>query len=187
MKYPRASGALRRAPDPMLKRACFACMMLLHTIGNLGLSQSGPPPRSNPGSAPANATEAIFRHKTKHEPNNYLDDFLFITLLEAVCNDLEKQFLGICETINFPVSMEKTQWVTQLIVFLGMLEDARHRLILIPIGKKNRALQELQLLVSKRTATVLKLQQITGFFNHLCKAIFRLEPTREPCIVNLLA
>ena len=48
MKYPRASGA----PDPTLKRARFAHMTLLHTIGNLGLSRSGPPPRSNPGSAP---------------------------------------------------------------------------------------------------------------------------------------
>ena len=38
MKYPRASGALRWAPDPMLKRARFAHTMLLHTIGNLGLS-----------------------------------------------------------------------------------------------------------------------------------------------------
>ena len=43
MKYPRASGALRLAPDPMLKRAHFARTTLLHTIGNLGLSRSGPP------------------------------------------------------------------------------------------------------------------------------------------------
>ena len=43
MKYPRASGALRQAPDPKLKRAHFACMMLLFTIGNLVLSRSGPP------------------------------------------------------------------------------------------------------------------------------------------------
>ena len=44
MKYLRASGALRWAPDLMLKRAHFACMMLLHTIGNLGLSPSEAPP-----------------------------------------------------------------------------------------------------------------------------------------------
>ena len=44
MKYPRASGALRQAPDPMLKRARFACTTLLCTVGNLGLSRSGPPP-----------------------------------------------------------------------------------------------------------------------------------------------
>ena len=43
MKYPRASGALRRAPDPTLKRARFARRMLLRTVGNLGLSRSGPP------------------------------------------------------------------------------------------------------------------------------------------------
>ena len=52
MKYPRASRALRRAPDPMLKRARFARTVLLPTVGNLGLSWSGAPPWSNPGSAP---------------------------------------------------------------------------------------------------------------------------------------
>ena len=52
MKYPRATGALRQAPDPMLKRARFAHTMLLHTVGNLGLSRSGGSPWSNPGSAP---------------------------------------------------------------------------------------------------------------------------------------
>ena len=44
MKYPRASRALRQAPDPTLKPARFTGTMLLHTIGNLGLSRSGPPP-----------------------------------------------------------------------------------------------------------------------------------------------
>ena len=44
MKYPRASGALRWAPDPTLKRACFARMTLLRTVGNLGLSRSGARP-----------------------------------------------------------------------------------------------------------------------------------------------
>ena len=43
MKYPRASRALRQAPDPTLKRARFARTMLLHTVGNLGLSRSGGP------------------------------------------------------------------------------------------------------------------------------------------------
>ena len=44
MKYPRASRALRWAPDPTLKRAHFTHMILLCTISNLGLSRSGPPP-----------------------------------------------------------------------------------------------------------------------------------------------
>ena len=44
MKYPRASGTLRQAPDPTLKRACFTHTTLLRTVSNLGLSRSGPPP-----------------------------------------------------------------------------------------------------------------------------------------------
>ena len=44
MKYPRASGALRRAPDHMLKRAHFTRTTLLCTVSNLGLSRSRAPP-----------------------------------------------------------------------------------------------------------------------------------------------
>ena len=70
MKYPRASGALRWALDPTLKRAHFACTTLLHTIGNLGLSRSGPPPRSNPGSAPERSPRAQSMAAKGHRPKN---------------------------------------------------------------------------------------------------------------------
>ena len=58
MKYPRASGTLRQAPDPTLKRACFARTTMLRTLSNLGLSRSGAP-KSNPGSAPETVNNNI--------------------------------------------------------------------------------------------------------------------------------
>ena len=70
------------------------------------------------------------------------------------------------------MSEEKTHWATQFIIFLGMGLDSANRLILIPLEKRDCAITSLQHLIKKRTVSVLKLQQISGFLNHLCKAIF---------------
>ena len=45
-------------------------------------------------------------------------------------------------------------------------------IILVPLEKKDHALKALRELIKKRMVTVHRLQQIVGFLNHLCKAIF---------------
>ena len=55
---------------------------------------------------------------------NYLDDFLFIALLRALCNGQLELFLAICKRINFPVSIEKTFHADSQMTFLGFLIDA---------------------------------------------------------------
>ena len=37
------------------------------------------------------------------------------------CDDLVRKFL--CNMINFPVALEKTEWASEMIVFLGVLLD----------------------------------------------------------------
>ena len=56
------------------------------------------------------------------EPNitNYLDDFLFIALTLLMCNQMMKIFLQICQEVGCPISEDKTEWATQLIIFLGI-------------------------------------------------------------------
>ena len=44
MKTPKASGVLRRAPDPMPTYAHFACMTVLHYVGKIRLTRVGLPP-----------------------------------------------------------------------------------------------------------------------------------------------
>ena len=44
MKTPKASGALRRAPDPMPKYARFARPTPLRYVGKIGRTQAGDPP-----------------------------------------------------------------------------------------------------------------------------------------------
>ena len=41
---------------------------------------------------------------------NYLDDYLFVALLKALCEQQLRVFLDICDQIKFPVSLDKTFW-----------------------------------------------------------------------------
>ena len=56
---------------------------------------------------------------------NYLDDFLFIAWSLMVCNGMVRLFLKVCEMIRCPISMEKTEWATQILTFLGILLNGR--------------------------------------------------------------
>ena len=67
--------------------------------------------------------------------NNYLDDFLFAALLKTLCNEDVKQFMDICNEINFPVAPKKTVWATTILVFLGILINTIMQTISIPLDK----------------------------------------------------
>ena len=56
---------------------------------------------------------------------NYLDDFLFVEITRAQCNKAIQTFLDVCEEVSLPVSIEKTEWSSPLMVFLGNLLDGK--------------------------------------------------------------
>ena len=87
----------------------------------------------------SNAIEHIFLKRTGSRANNYLDDFLIAALIKALCDGRVQAFLDICEMINFPVSMEKTFWGEQIIIFLGMLIDTVNQMVLVPVDKSYKA------------------------------------------------
>ena len=66
---------------------------------------------------------------------NYLDDFLFLSLIKALCNKLMNSFIIICGEVGCPISEEKTEWATESIVFLGMLLNGLYCTISIPMEK----------------------------------------------------
>ena len=113
-----------------------------------------------------------FLSKRKKSVSNFLDDFLFIAAQLSMCNHILQTFLDLCETINCPVSEEKTVWGTQLIVFLGILLDGKIFLLMLPADKCSKAKKMLQWLIEKKSATVKELQRLTGTLNFLTKAIF---------------
>ena len=102
---------------------------------------------------------------------NYLDDFLFVALLKAICDGQMVLFMDICRRINFPVSLEKTVKGTTVIIFLGLLIDSVNQTISIPIEKIAKAETMIADLLSKKKMTLKQLQKICGFLNFLGRCI----------------
>ena len=67
--------------------------------------------------------------------------------------------------------MEKMEWGTTLIVFLGILLNGRSYTLSIPMEKRNKAVQLIQTAISKRKVTVHFIQKLTGTLNFLNRAI----------------
>ena len=121
----------------------------------------------------SDALAHIARVKNNGANVNYLDDFFFVALLKQICDHHISTFLRICEQINFPVSLEKTQWGTTRIIFLGLLIDTKLQIVCVRNDKVETALQLIKEMLQhpKRKTTLRKLQKLCGFLNFLCKSI----------------
>ena len=109
-----------------------------------------------------------------HEPLiNYLDDYLFVAYIRNECNEQVQVFLNVCKDIQFPVSLEKTHWGAQVIIFLGLLLDTIEQEIGIPMEKIRKARNLIEYFLNKKNhkATVLQTQQLCGVLNFICKAV----------------
>ena len=102
---------------------------------------------------------------------NYLDDYLFIYFTVDGCNEILAIFLKVSKNIQFPVALEKTEWASPMIIFLGMLLDGRTFTISIPAEKRNEVLHMLQHFKDKKKATMKELQRLAGHLNFLHRAI----------------
>ena len=73
-----------------------------------------------------NALKHILEVRTgKKAITNYLDDFLFVALTRLWCNNMIQKFLELCRELHLPVALEKTEWSSTMVVFLGILMDGR--------------------------------------------------------------
>ena len=106
-----------------------------------------------------------------HQTTNYLDDFLFVEISRQQCNRLVLEFIKICEKIRCPLAMEKTEWATTKLVFLGILLDGENFLMCIPEDKKQKAITFIKWTIDRKKLTVKQLQSLTGMLNFLSKAI----------------
>ena len=96
---------------------------------------------------------------------NYLDDFLFIQFKEHLCNQAINKFLELCKWLGIKVAIEKTEWGTTRIIFLGILLDGENLILAIPEEKKTRAINMLTLMINKKKSTIKELQRLTGYLN----------------------
>ena len=112
--------------------------------------------------------------KQTGRPNvNYLDDFLFIAALRAWCNGDVNTFMRICQTVGFPVSLDKMYWAATKLEFLGLLIDTIKQVICIPLDKVEKIKAILNNLISRpsKKLTLRELQQVCGHLNFICKCV----------------
>ena len=102
---------------------------------------------------------------------NYLDDFLFAAFSWVICTEMVNIFLKICQQISCPIANEKTEWVTQIIDFLGILLNGRTLTLIIPTDKRISAINLLLQAIQDNKVTVKFVQKLTGTLNFLHRAI----------------
>ena len=81
----------------------------------------------------------LIEHKTnsRDQITNYLDDFLFLAFLLAHCNSKIEMFINLCNDLGVPISIDKTEFVQESIVFLGILLDGKHLILAVPCEKRD--------------------------------------------------
>ena len=104
---------------------------------------------------------------------NYLDDFLFVALLTLICRRQMELFIHLCGEINVPLAIEKTEWPTTYLTFLGLLIDSINQLVLLPKEKINAGRDMIVNILEERNkkVTIHELQKLAGFLNFLGRAV----------------
>ena len=119
----------------------------------------------------SNSIAFLVSLRMKRPTLNYLDDYFFVEMLKRLCDWQVQQFLNVCDEINFPVSLEKTHWGSQLLVFLGFLLDLINKRVGIPLEKIEKALSMIEEFLNAKKTTVHRVQKLCGTLNFLCRAI----------------
>ena len=57
---------------------------------------------------------------------------MFISKDEHECNNMVRSFLSLCHEIGCPVSLDKTEWASTNMVFLGILINGVNHTLSIP-------------------------------------------------------
>ena len=112
-----------------------------------------------------------YRLRITNRITNYLDDFLFVARTLMFCNYMLRRFLSLCQELQIPVSLEKTEWASEFMIFLGILLNGRDLTLSIPVEKRKLAVEMLTEFVNSKKATVRQLQQLCGYLNFLSRAI----------------
>ena len=120
----------------------------------------------------SNCIAHIVRMRNQGSPLvNYLDDYFFADLIKRLCDQQIRNFLQVCKEINFPVSLDKTFWGSQFLVFLGLLINTLEQQVSIPADKVTRAKSLIEEILQSKKTTVHKMQKLCGFLNFLCRCV----------------
>ena len=121
----------------------------------------------------SNALAHILSYYTNatYKVTNYLDNFLFIESSQHMCDYLVSTFIELCKHLGVPVAEEKVIWASTSLKFFRVILNGIGKFLQVPQDKRNKALNMLVRLQSKRTITVKEVQELTGLLNFLAKVI----------------
>ena len=121
----------------------------------------------------SNSIAFLVKCRTGKPLINYLDDHFIAAINRLLCNRQIQHFLDVCQEVNFPVSMEKTEWATDCVIFLGLLCDLMNQVVCIPKEKVMKALDMLEFFLNAKNhkVTVLQIQKLCGTLNFLCRCV----------------
>ena len=88
-----------------------------------------------------------------------------------MCDGIMGQFLQLCEIIGCPISMDKTEWASNMVVFLGILLNGRTLTLSIPVDKRIKAINLIQYAIDTKKVTIHFVQRLMGTLNFLNRAI----------------
>ena len=119
------------------------------------------------------ALRHVFEHATGryNAVTNYLDDFLFIATDEQECNQMVRNFLELCHHIGCPVSLDKTEWASSRMIFLGLMLNGQTYTLSVPLDKKLKAERLIDYAMDKKKVTIKFVQSLAGTLNFLNRAI----------------
>ena len=103
---------------------------------------------------------------------NYLDDFLYIDISEVKCQFIMDTFKQVCTEIGVPIAQEKTRFLSNRIIFQGILMCGNLRILSLLIEKKDKAIKQLMFMLDRKKVTVKQIEKLTGTLNFLTKVIF---------------
>ena len=121
----------------------------------------------------SNALKHIFEYQSGRPLSccNYIDDFIFVAPIRAVCNSMVRMFISICDDLGVPVELHKTEEANTTMTFLGLQLNGTSFIITVPEEKRRRAINWLQAMTTSKKATIKELERLAGLLNFLGRAV----------------
>ncbi len=80
-------------------------------------------------------------------------------------------FLQTCQDIGFPVSSDKTEWASEMKVFLGLLIHAKEQLIGIPQEKLEKTEALVNYFLKHKRPMIRQYMSLAGHLNFLTRTL----------------
>ena len=102
---------------------------------------------------------------------HYLDDFLGGDKSTLKCRQMMNIFESVMHDLNVPLSPEKTEGPSEIIIFLGLELDSNEMTVRIPKDKIEVLVSKIKSVMKKKKVRLKELQSLIGSLNFCCRAI----------------